>query len=165
MRKRLGFTLAELLIVVAILAVLVGVSIPIFSTQTKKARVATNKANIRAARTAATAKMYDDMSAGKFKTSEYHAYYTYDIKSGTITKTFYGTSYETTESTKLYTAAMQYEVCTYIMIYVEPTASTSEGTIQTAPYYTEESGDLPAFTYNSKQNPNYYGPDPGGVEG
>jgi len=44
-----GFTLAELLIVVAIIAVLVAISIPIFSTQMEKAREAVDLANIRAA--------------------------------------------------------------------------------------------------------------------
>ena len=44
-----GFTLAELLIVVAIIAVLVAISIPIFSTQLEKSREATDAANIRSA--------------------------------------------------------------------------------------------------------------------
>ena len=44
-----GFTLAELLIVVAIIAVLVAISIPIFSSQLEKAREAVDAANIRAA--------------------------------------------------------------------------------------------------------------------
>ncbi len=44
-----GFTLAELLIVVAIIAVLVAISIPIFSTQMEKAREAVDAANLRAA--------------------------------------------------------------------------------------------------------------------
>ena len=44
-----GFTLAELLIVVAIIAVLVAISIPIFNAQLRKARLATNQANARAA--------------------------------------------------------------------------------------------------------------------
>ena len=44
-----GFTLAELLIVVAIIAVLVAISIPIFSAQLEKAKEATDAANIRAA--------------------------------------------------------------------------------------------------------------------
>lgn len=46
-RKKKGFTLAELLIVVAIIAVLVAISIPIFTSQLEKAREATDEANIR----------------------------------------------------------------------------------------------------------------------
>mgnify|MGYP004675075461 FL=1 len=44
-----GFTLAELLIVVAIIGVLVAISIPIFTSQLEKARDATDAANLRAA--------------------------------------------------------------------------------------------------------------------
>ena len=44
-----GFTLAELLIVVAIIAVLVAISIPIFTSQLEKSREATDLANIRSA--------------------------------------------------------------------------------------------------------------------
>lgn len=43
-----GFTLAELLIVVAIIAVLVAISIPIFTSQLHKAKVAADWANLRA---------------------------------------------------------------------------------------------------------------------
>ena len=42
-----GFTLAELLIVVAIIAVLVAISIPVFTGQLEKAKIATDKANVR----------------------------------------------------------------------------------------------------------------------
>ena len=44
-----GFTLAELLIVVAIIAVLVAVAIPIFSSQLEKSRESTDLANVRSA--------------------------------------------------------------------------------------------------------------------
>ena len=44
-----GFTLAELLIVVAIIAVLMAVAIPTFTGQLEKTKVATDHANIRAA--------------------------------------------------------------------------------------------------------------------
>ena len=44
-----GFTLAELLIVVAIIAVLVAVAIPVFTAQLEKSREAVDASNIRAA--------------------------------------------------------------------------------------------------------------------
>ena len=50
-----GFTLAELLVVVAIIGVLVAISIPIFTSQLEKSREATDLANLRAARAEASA--------------------------------------------------------------------------------------------------------------
>ena len=44
-----GFTLAELLIVVAIIAVLTAIAIPVFSSQLDKAKLATGTANVRSA--------------------------------------------------------------------------------------------------------------------
>lgn len=44
-----GFTLAELLIVVAIIAVLVAIAIPVFTAQLEKSKEATDQANIRSA--------------------------------------------------------------------------------------------------------------------
>lgn len=44
-----GFTLAELLIVVAIIAVLVAIAIPVFGSSLASAKIATDKANVRAA--------------------------------------------------------------------------------------------------------------------
>ncbi|WP_243114088.1 type IV pilin protein [Butyrivibrio sp. XB500-5] len=56
-----GFTLAELLIVVAIIAVLVAVAIPVFSAQLLKAKQATTLANFRSAKAeAAAAFLLDD---------------------------------------------------------------------------------------------------------
>ena len=48
-KNRKGFTLAELLIVVAIIAVLVAIAIPIFTNQLENSREATDAANIRSA--------------------------------------------------------------------------------------------------------------------
>lgn len=58
-----GFTLAELLVVVAIIGVLVAVSIPIFTAQLEKAREATDLANMRAAKAVAVAEYLEDDSA------------------------------------------------------------------------------------------------------
>lgn len=58
-----GFTLAELLIVVAIIGVLVAISIPIFTGQLEKAREATDAANIRAAYAAVSTDVLLDQGA------------------------------------------------------------------------------------------------------
>lgn len=44
-----GFTLAELLITVAIIGVLAAISIPVFASQMEKSREATDLSNVRAA--------------------------------------------------------------------------------------------------------------------
>ena len=74
-----GFTLAELLIVVAIIAVLVAVAIPTFSTQLEKSKERVDEANCRSAYAEAVAN-----------------YLTNDIKDHkvTINNTEYTWSYE-----------------------------------------------------------------------
>lgn len=70
-----GFTLAELLVVVAIVGILVAISIPVFTSQLAKARKATNQANMRAAKAAAVAQYLTDGETGK-------KYYDYDLDKG-----------------------------------------------------------------------------------
>ena len=59
-----GFTLMEMLIVVAIIAVLIAIAIPTFTTSLNKARVATDEANIRSGYASTMAEIltnqYDD---------------------------------------------------------------------------------------------------------
>lgn len=62
-----GFTMAELLIVVAIIAVLVAIAIPVFTTQLEKAKEATDLANLRAAYAECAASAISDESVGYFK--------------------------------------------------------------------------------------------------
>ena len=84
-KNKKGFTLAELLIVVAIIGVLVAISIPIFTTQLKKVRLATNKANARSALSAAMAEFIDAPDEAKEKTiadKSLHMYFRYDIATG-----------------------------------------------------------------------------------
>lgn len=52
-RWQKGFTLAEMLIVVAIIAVLVSISVPVFTNKLEKAREASDVANMRSAKAAA----------------------------------------------------------------------------------------------------------------
>ena len=48
-RNNKGFTLAELLIVIAIIAILIAIAIPVFAGQLDNARIQTDHANIRSA--------------------------------------------------------------------------------------------------------------------
>ena len=77
LRKNEGFTLAELLIVVAIIAVLVAVSIPIFTRQLEKSRESTDRANLRAAKAAVVSAILD----GEISANGY-----YDAAKGLLTE-------------------------------------------------------------------------------
>ncbi|RHV85620.1 prepilin-type N-terminal cleavage/methylation domain-containing protein [Clostridium sp. OF09-36] len=99
-----GFTLAELLVVVAIVGILVAISIPVFTSQLAKARKATNQANMRAAKAAAVAQYLTDNEDGKEA-----VYYDYDLEKGIATKgtadsSLTATAIEDATSDKRYTA-------------------------------------------------------------
>lgn len=63
-RNKKGFTLMEMLIVVAIIAVLVAIAIPVFNAQLHKTRVATDWANVRA--------YYAEIQTDYISTGEYN---------------------------------------------------------------------------------------------
>ena len=81
-----GFTLMEMLIVVAIIAVLVAIAIPTFTTSLNKARVATDKANIRSG----YASVMADVLTNKYEVDAADAKdtYTYHLnKDGSVSET------------------------------------------------------------------------------
>lgn len=67
-RSDVGFTLMELLIVVAIIAVLVAVAIPMFTEHLEKSREATDTANIRSK----YAEMMTDVIIDEYQGNEYY---------------------------------------------------------------------------------------------
>lgn len=73
-----GFTLAELLIVVAIIGVLVAISIPIFTAQLNKSKQAADVANARSIYAEVTADYLDDSTVDNAPTGTVN-------KGGTIT--------------------------------------------------------------------------------
>lgn len=73
-----GFTLAELLVVVAIIAVLVAIAIPVFSASLNRANAATDEANIRAGYASAQTLAISDTKATGNYTLE---------KDGTVSQT------------------------------------------------------------------------------
>lgn len=80
MKNRKGFTLMEMLIVVAIIAILVIIAIPTFNSALAKARAATDVANIRSGYAAA---LVEAMTNGVDKTTAANNTY-YLLKDGSV---------------------------------------------------------------------------------
>ncbi|MBR3569860.1 MAG: prepilin-type N-terminal cleavage/methylation domain-containing protein [Oscillibacter sp.] len=79
MKKQAGFTLAELLIVVAIIAILVAIGIPAFSTAMERSRETVDLSNIRGA--------YAEFMVGMMgHTDLKEGYYDIDVKQRDVSK-------------------------------------------------------------------------------
>lgn len=68
MHQKKGFTLAKLLIVVAVIAVLIAIAIPIFTSQLEKSRESTDLANVRSAYAEITTEANSDADGEGIKT-------------------------------------------------------------------------------------------------
>lgn len=94
-RNKKGFTLIEMLIVVAIIAILIAISIPLINGALEKSRDATDQANERAAKAEALLWYMEVDATNKF---------TYDATAGTATMLYdaaKGTLVATTATPKL----------------------------------------------------------------
>ena len=78
LKSKQGFTLAELLIVVAIIAILVAIGIPAFSTAMERSRETVDLSNVRGA--------YAEFMAGTLGNAANIGYYKVDVKQRDIDK-------------------------------------------------------------------------------
>lgn len=86
-RKNEGFTLVEMLIVVAIIAILIAVSIPLVGSSLEKARHSVDEANNRSAMALGSVKYlsdYDSIGFSDTKTSADYYYYVNSAHQGKL---------------------------------------------------------------------------------
>ena len=136
MNRKKGFTLAELLIVVAIIGVLVAVSVPVFTAQRRKAIDAVNKANIRAAKSMALAAFYDDETVYvESGNGTQMAYFKYTDGRLVRLDTKLASNIVNSMAKTVCTQAAEHKQCDCIYVYV---SLNDAKPIQTAPYLDQD---------------------------
>lgn len=133
-----GFTLAELLIVVAIIAVLVAIAIPVFSSQLEKSRDAVSLSNLRAAYAEAAAE-YLTWDGGTYtqNTDGHSNVKTISKTSGVVTITVQNVTIKSQIANNWSDMAGNGEVA-FTMSYTDP-GTVIDGGVATFTY-TESSG-------------------------
>ncbi len=173
-KNRKGFTLAELLIVVAIIGVLVAISIPIFNKQIERSREAYDIATMRQAASAATDIYYSDYKAllaakklgesGTPTAANYNIYGTYNPRTGS----FVALKRELPEDLKAYGKGTEVNGGTAFVLgntngaYVAG-ADYRNAVVQIAIYPNASPARMDVFWKNNLVNNNYVGGQaPGG---
>lgn len=106
-RSKKGFTLAELLIVVAIIAVLVAISIPIFTSQLEKSREAVDLSNVRSAYSILQTSIMTGTGPDGNSVSEGYPFYIY-TSSGTFKRHSHSDPIDDSEVCKLKSKAADF---------------------------------------------------------
>lgn len=128
-----GFTLMEMLIVVAIIAVLVAIAIPTFNSSLNKAKVATDQANIRAGYASA---MVQVLAGDMTEPTQNDKYYL--LKDGSVSKA-------DTAPTDAYTC--QGAPTAAVDIAGQSVAAWSKGHYVTYTYDKKTTGETSTFTF------------------
>ena len=144
-KNKRGFTLAELLVVVAIVAILVAISVPIFTSQRKKTVTAANQANIRAAKVTAINELYGGKAGWLIDAEEngsQYMYLVYNVEQGKITDPYTNVHWNdiNAKAKEEYNKAINNQVCDNIYVFLDLNneKNAGENIIQTAPYYDED---------------------------
>lgn len=87
LKKKGGFTLIEMLIVIAIIVILIAISIPAFNSALDKARETTDAANLHSAEVIATICAMDGKLTDRTTPIDDTETYFYDIDNGSISRT------------------------------------------------------------------------------
>ncbi len=139
MKNKKGFTLAELLIVCGIIAILIGISVPIFVSQKHKAVAGTNIANIRSAKISTLTNFYVDCIDDSHKDDIF--FYEYDINTGKSILMVKAAKEEFADWAKMYALgyeqvllAEKHRVCPKIYVYIQMGKDVTV-TTKTAPCY------------------------------